>query len=288
LKSTPSRLALEWQFEEQGAANPFTGWKGRWLAVRVPTDAHVSSIKLRVSEPMRVSVKRDGTKLKDASLSGDSVIPIDGPGGDYRIEVLGEPRTISDLDVLGQAGTQREAIGSLPTARQGSLDIGEHLSGPWPSLDAYCEKRGGDRCKESGARARDRDGDWFATKTKRGWFVLKDVKEIEPQTERVEKTLDAGASSVSFIHVDRAEVGSGFRGEALKTFVVATRELVVCRFVDDYPDCEERHVLGKWEGEVGLGNVHFDGGRDPFPPPSGKWHEPKAPRFLSDGGVVAE
>lgn len=280
LQTTPARVAIEWQFESGG--DPYKGWKGKWLAVRIPRDAHVASIALHVREPASASISRDGTKLKDASLTGDSVIPIDGPGGDYRVEITGEPRTISKLDVLGQPGVSRKPMGGLPTVRYGSLDIGEQLNGPWPTLMAYCEKLGGDRCSDTLDVGRDRDGDWFAMRTKRGWFVHHGAKNVETRSVRTERP-EAGAPFESFVHVEREEMG---------THVIATRELVICRVMDEYPECEERHVLGRWDGDVGLGQVEprtkRDAGSTPFPPPSGKWNDPKAPRFLPDGGVIVE
>jgi hypothetical protein len=236
LQATPARLALEWQFEDDENTDPFQGWKGKWLAVRIPKDAHVQAIQLHVRTPARASISRDGTKLKEASLSGDSSISIDGPGGDFRVEIFGEPATISKLDVVGQPGAIRKGMGGLPTIRRGSLDVGEHLSGPWPSVEAYCEKRGGDRCNE-GIRnfARDRnDGLWFALSSKRGWFVLRGPKEIEHKSIRTEWP-DGGAPVTSFVHIDRSTMGM---------VQVAARELVVCHFVDDYPDCDERTPLG--------------------------------------------
>lgn len=260
LQLTPSRLALEWQFESGG--DPFKGWKGKWLAVRVPRDAHVASINLRVSDAMRVSVSRDGTKLKEATLTREGVIPIDGPGGDYRLEVVGEPRTISNLDVLGQPGAERKSVSGLPPVRQGSLDMGTNVSGPWPTQDAFCEKRGGDRCNEplDGNLARDRDGEHFAMHLKLGWFVVLDTKEVDVRSAHVERP-EAGAPFMRFRCIERSAMGA---------MRIATLDLVVCRFVGDYVDCDERHTLGTWEG-------------DPKPPAS-SWR-PKDPVFLPDGGV---
>jgi hypothetical protein len=87
----------------------------------------------------------------------------------------------------------------------------------------------------AGNFARDRnDGLWFALSSKRGWFVLRDAKEIEHKSIRTEHP-DGGAPVTSFVHVDRTTMG---------LVEVAARELVGCHFVDEYPDCDERKSLG--------------------------------------------
>lgn len=284
LQRTPSRVALDWQFDTR--ADPFRGWRGRWIAVRIPKDAHVAAIALKVDAPMRASVWRDGTKAKEVSLAGRSTIPIDGPGGDYRLEALGPPSTISDLDVVGQPGAERVSVAKLPVVRFGSLDAGERLDGPWPQLGAYCEKRGGDRCSEVAERPRfpsrapfegigiasGADGDWLAIRTKRGWFVIRGTRRVDEASVRIEAP-EAGAPFLRFEHVEHS--GDEDRGAV---FAEAKRWLVVCRVVDDWPDCGERYVLGTWSGPSDAG-----------PPRQWnewtEWNDPKTPRALADGGI---
>ena len=312
LQHTPSRLALEWQFETSAAwggprdsvATPFRGWQGKWLAVRIPADAHVTAMTMNVgSEPVRASVWRNGTKLKEVSLKGAAVIPLDGAGGDYRLEGLGGALHLRDLDVLGQPGAERRSVTKLPEVRYGSLDAGEHISGPWPDLVSYCEKHHGDRCNEgqsgvpssgsnlsigftsAGNRA------WLAASTKRGWFVLRERRDVDPSSLQTERP-EAGAPFLRFEYVERSDQrdGADLGGEIGKVFVDATRWLVVCRNIDDWIDCDERHALGTFQGFIADDRLaRADAGpRAPFPPPSGRWNEPKAPRVLPDGGVTVE
>lgn len=321
LQTTPTRLALEWQFENGGEGparswDPFHGWAGKWLAVRIPRDAHVTAIRLKAEGSMRASVWRDGTKLAEATLNGETTLQIDRPGGDYRLEALGVPSRISDLDVIGQPGAERTSVARLPGVRFGSLEVGEDISGPWPALEAFCEKRGGDRCghtavgltvtreaapllgaavvgttRSSGSGP---DAVWLALRTLRGWFIVRDAKRVETGTLRFERP-EAGLPLLRFEDIEHSDDTPGRRGGADqgRHVVDATRWLIVCRFVDDWPDCDERHALGRWTGEVEVEWPPPRGGPTPgppapFPPPSGRWNEPKTPRILPDGGVLLE
>jgi len=124
----------------QTAWNSKTGQlEGSWIAFSVPAEAHVSLIRLTVGYTgrkrgkdlfsmnhriARVKITRDGVVLKEPALDTEDrnlqEIPIDSPGGAYKVEVLKtvtgtKPRwqetCVSEFQVLGIAPT---GTGLLP------------------------------------------------------------------------------------------------------------------------------------------------------------------------------
>jgi hypothetical protein len=127
--------------------------QGAWIGARVPADARVTSIRMTVGftkvDPKlgdlftmnprirRVRVLRNGAPLVeralDPALRTLQEIPIDQPGGEYKIEVLdvvpGTKPTwreicVSELEVWGTLGpsTPPSPGASLPVVRVGSFD----------------------------------------------------------------------------------------------------------------------------------------------------------------------
>ncbi len=150
---------------------------GAWLAVRVPAAAHVAALRMTIGatapataagDPFtmnhrisRVRVTRDGALVREVDLDPEvrapQDLPIDGPGGDYKIEVLatiaGSKPTwrevcVSELDVLGTApATPGEhpavvAIGSLDTEPVGEDALALHALAPVASLGEVCAASG--------------------------------------------------------------------------------------------------------------------------------------------------
>ncbi|MCB9594308.1 MAG: discoidin domain-containing protein [Sandaracinaceae bacterium] len=163
LHAVPTDVAVSSVYRGQGAQTPrlvdgelATAWNSRsgdltgaWIEVRLPAAATVTSIEMTAGftgpgavfdgnyRVTRVRVSRDGAALGEHALDPSSrelqTIPVSGPGGVYRIEVVqvapGSRRQwreicISELRVMGSApGAQpgqrfpRWAVGALPTAR---------------------------------------------------------------------------------------------------------------------------------------------------------------------------
>ena len=132
------------------AWNSKTGDLHGWIAFRVPTDAKVDAIQLTSGfdkkkgdvdlftanhRITKIAVSRDGQKLKEASLDptkrGLQSIAIDGPGGDYRIDVLDtlpgsrkdwKELTVSEFKVVGHPGKERRRGDEALRVAMGSLD----------------------------------------------------------------------------------------------------------------------------------------------------------------------
>ncbi len=127
------------QVERLVDGNPETAWnsrtgdlEGAWIAFRLPPGARLSAIELTVGfthrtaradlftgnhRIRRVRVTRDGEPLGEHTLDPSSqemqTIPVSGPRGDYRVEILDlEPGTrddwrevcVSELRVMGHLG----------------------------------------------------------------------------------------------------------------------------------------------------------------------------------------
>lgn len=132
------------------AWNSKTGDLHGWIAFRVPKDAQVEAIQLTAGfdkkkgnvdlftsnhRITKVAISRDGQKLKEASLDpakrGLQTIAVDGPGGDYRIDVVEtlpgsrkewKELTVSELKVLGRPGKERRHGDEALRVAMGSLD----------------------------------------------------------------------------------------------------------------------------------------------------------------------
>lgn len=136
--------------------DPGTAWNSRtgdlrgYVAFRVPKDAHVDRIELTAGYDrrrpdldlftanhriVRVAVSRDGAKILEAALDpeqrGLQPIAVNGPGGDYRIDVLETlPGTkaawkelvVSELKVVGTPGKERRQGHEPLRVTTGSLD----------------------------------------------------------------------------------------------------------------------------------------------------------------------
>lgn len=163
LHAVPTDVAVSSVYRSRASQVPYlfdgdltTAWNSRtgdlvgaWIDVRVPTTARVTSIALTVGftkqtarsdlftgnqRIARVRVSRDGNEVGTYALDPSSralqTIPISGPGGTYRIEVvelLAGSRSdwrevcVSELRVMGTApdasvGARfpRHAVGALP------------------------------------------------------------------------------------------------------------------------------------------------------------------------------
>lgn len=163
LRSVPSAVAVSSVYEDRTAwlerlvdGDPESAWNSRsgdlagaWIEVRVPAEVTVTSIELTAGftrtggrvdlftgnhRVARVRVLRDGARLGEHALDPSSralqPLPVNGPGGVYRIELLElVPGTrtdwreacVSELRVLGHPGAApvREgapalAVGALP------------------------------------------------------------------------------------------------------------------------------------------------------------------------------
>lgn len=134
-----------------------TAWNGRtgdlvggWIAFRVPVDAHITRIEMTAGfdrmkgtldlfsanhRITKVTVTRDGNHVGDFPLDpkmrGLQSIPIDGPGGDYRVTVAEvvpgtkkewKELTVSELRVVGTPGKARRAANEPIRVTIGSLD----------------------------------------------------------------------------------------------------------------------------------------------------------------------
>lgn len=163
------------QPEQLVDGNLATAWNSRtgdlagaWIAFRVPSDAHVKQVKLTagfvakgregdyftMNQRIRsVRITSGGKLIANATLDPElrvlQTIPVDGPGGDYRIEItsllVGTQKTwretcVSELEVWGAAPTAFAAP-SPPTVTIGSLDMLAHdpMTGPFPSIASFCE-----------------------------------------------------------------------------------------------------------------------------------------------------
>jgi hypothetical protein len=121
---------------------------GAWIAVRVPKDAHVTSIKLTAGfvkndktgdlfamnqRIKKVRVSREGKVVGEFALDPEvrtlQDIPMDADGGDFTIQVLQlqagtkpdwREVAVSELEVWGTVPTP---VASHPTVRVGSLDV---------------------------------------------------------------------------------------------------------------------------------------------------------------------
>ena len=93
----------------------------RWSFDKKKGDVDLFTANHRIT---KIAVSRDGQKLKEASLDptkrGLQSIAIDGPGGDYRIDVLEtlpgsrkdwKELTVSELKVVGRPGKERRRGG---------------------------------------------------------------------------------------------------------------------------------------------------------------------------------
>jgi hypothetical protein len=125
-----------------------TAWNGKtgdlaaWIEVKLDPRVHVSAIAMTsgfdkgdlFEKNLRIEklrIERDGVLVKEASLDPDmrriQKIPIDGPGGTYRITVLATKAgtnakwkeiVVSDLEVLGEAPEDlRLAASRLPIVK---------------------------------------------------------------------------------------------------------------------------------------------------------------------------
>lgn len=134
-----------------------TAWNGKtgdlvggWIAFRVPKDARVRRIEMTAGYDKvkggvdlftanhritKVALYRDGTKLGEHALDPNvrtaQPIAVDGPGGDYKIEVLAtlpgsKPEwrelVVSELRVVGDPGKERRAAKDPVRVRVGGLD----------------------------------------------------------------------------------------------------------------------------------------------------------------------
>ena len=124
---------------------------GAWIAVRVPTTAHVTSIRMTAGftradkggdlftmnpriRKVRVSGGRDSKRIEmalDPDVRGLQDIPVDGRGGDFVIEVLDvlpgskaawRELSVSELEVWGTLDPKQAPVKSRPAVRVGSLD----------------------------------------------------------------------------------------------------------------------------------------------------------------------
>jgi hypothetical protein len=150
---------------------------GGWIAFRVPADARVRRIEMTVGYDKvrgeldlftanhritKVAVSRNGKKLLEHAFDPErrtlQSIPIDGPGGDYRIEVLetkpgSKPQwrelVVSELRVIGDPGKARRTAGAPLRVVIGSLDAepakldgydwgDRYQIGPEPDLPKLC------------------------------------------------------------------------------------------------------------------------------------------------------
>lgn len=136
--------------------DPGTAWNSRtgdlrgFVAFRVPKDAHVERIEITAGYDRRrpdldlftanhritrVAVSRDGAKILEAALDpeqrGLQPIAVNGPGGDYRIDVLEtlpgskaawKELVVSELKVVGTPGKERRAGHEPLRVVTGSLD----------------------------------------------------------------------------------------------------------------------------------------------------------------------
>jgi hypothetical protein len=137
--------------------DPATAWNSRtgdlvgaWIAIRLPPAAHVDVIKIAAGFTQvdkkadlftmnprirKVRVSRNGKPLLDKQLDIESRalqdLPVDAPGGDFRIEVLeiapgSRPSwreiCVSELEVWGTPPPGTPATRTTPTVRVGSLD----------------------------------------------------------------------------------------------------------------------------------------------------------------------
>lgn len=138
--------------------DPETAWNSRtgdtvgaWIAFRVPREVHVDRVRMSVGFTHRgpqgdlftmnrriqeVRVFRAGTAILDKRLDPGSrslqELPIDAPGGDFRIEVTelvpGTEATwrevcVSELEVWGTLPGSLKPVPQQPTVRVGSLDL---------------------------------------------------------------------------------------------------------------------------------------------------------------------
>jgi hypothetical protein len=126
--------------QQETAWNSQTGDLRGWIAFRVPSDTHVDAIEMNVGynrisgkedlfranhRISRVAVLRNGTKLKEVALDpeqrGLQVIPVDGPGGDYKVQVLDTvPGTKSAWKEL--VVSEFRVVGTPGVARRGATD----------------------------------------------------------------------------------------------------------------------------------------------------------------------
>jgi len=135
--------------------------RGAWIAARIPVDAHVRSLRMTagftrtdaqlgdlfVMNPRiaRVRVLLAGVMVTehalDPALRTLQEIPIDGPGGDYRIEIVDvvpgsraawREINVSELEIWGTLAPGTAPTPSAPIVRLGTLDP------PSPIEDTDC------------------------------------------------------------------------------------------------------------------------------------------------------
>lgn len=149
---------------------------GAWIDIRVPREVHVSSIRLTAGYPRvkpkgdlfvmnhrirKVRLFREGAPIGDFTLDPEQrelqPLPVDVPGGDFRILVLEtlagtKPQwrelCVSELQVWGRLPPGLSASPQKPVIKIGTLDVPprpttrgplapKRLSGPFPTLAAY-------------------------------------------------------------------------------------------------------------------------------------------------------
>jgi len=151
---------------------------GAWLAVRVPGGAHVTRIRMtagfatvrggedwftmnhriKLVRVVRTQIDRElGKYALDPDNRGLQDIPIDGPGGDFKIEILdvipGTKKTwreicVSELQVWGtlpedtppRQAPPPVAVGSLDAAPLSNRSIALDPLPSYASIDAFCQE----------------------------------------------------------------------------------------------------------------------------------------------------
>ena len=162
--------------------DPGTAWNGKtgdlvggFILFRVPKEARVDRVRItcgfdRVAKDgtdlftanhrvKKLRVTRDGVLVREVTLDTErrdlQSIPVDAPGGDYKLEVMEtlagtkpewKELVVSELLVLGEPGAARLPHAHAPRVRVGSLDASIWKlpaavsgTGPRASIDAYCK-----------------------------------------------------------------------------------------------------------------------------------------------------
>jgi len=145
-----------------------TAWNGKtgdlvggWIGFRVPQEARVRLIEITVGyvakskkgedlfdmnhRISKVRLSRDGVAIKEHELDPDSrtfqKIPLDQPGGDFKIEVLAvkpgskkewRELVVSEIKVFGIAGPAKRADPSVPRVMVGGFDAPPPTGVPAP------------------------------------------------------------------------------------------------------------------------------------------------------------
>jgi hypothetical protein len=197
LLQLPARVAVS-SLVDNPKANPNdlidgttkTAWNGKtgdlhaWIAARVPAGDRVTALKIAVGfdakdasggdlftmnhRVTKIAISRDGQPVREVALDpsqrGLQTVPLDGPGGDYKIEIAetlpgSKPDwkeiVIGDFDVVGIPSSAREKVLKTTYPRRAAVRVGslvapEHYlefetaglrnPGPWPTLEAYCAR----------------------------------------------------------------------------------------------------------------------------------------------------